>query len=98
MCTWMPEREDQHGRRRVSLGITHTTGRRVSTQDTSFGIPENWSVTQDHAQRGLVVSIPDDEPHDRVLAWAFRALRALNPLARVGNWRAEIYLPIKPSP
>ncbi len=93
MCTWIPEREDQHGERHVSLGITHTTGRRVSAQVTALDIPDRWRIKQDHAQRGLVLSVPDEEPHDRVLAWAFRAIRALSPASRVGAWRAEIYLP-----
>ncbi|MGB9112234.1 MAG: hypothetical protein WCF24_05865 [Acidimicrobiales bacterium] len=93
MCTWIPEREDQNGRRHVSLGITHTTGRRISAQISTLDIPASWRIKQDHAQRGLVLSVPDDEPHDRVLAWAFRAIRALSPASRAGTWRAEIYLP-----
>jgi hypothetical protein len=90
MFTWKPEPEDPQAVRRDSLGITHATGRRVAA---SLTIPENWRVQQDHPQRGLVLSIPDEEPHTQVLDWALRTLAALSPFARAGSWRADIYLP-----
>lgn len=93
MCTWKPVREGQRGSRHVSVGITHTTGRRVRTQLTSLAIPESWGVMQDHPQRGMVLSIPDGEPHEQVLAWALGVLRALSPFAHDGSWRADVYLP-----
>lgn len=93
MCTWIPEPEDPHGGRQVSLGITHTTGRRVRTQLSSLAIPAHWEVKQDHPQRGLVLHVPDDEPNERVLSWALRVLRALSPPADLTIWRADVYLP-----
>lgn len=93
MFTWKPEPDDQQGARHVTVGITHATGRRVAAQLVPFTIPENWIVKQDHPQRGLVLSIPDREPHERVLDWALRTLADLSPFARAGTWRADVYLP-----
>jgi hypothetical protein len=93
MCTWKPERADQSGRRQVSLGISHATGRRFSVLLPPLAIPRNWVVKQDHPQRGLVLFVPDSEPHERVLDWALHALRVLSPPAGIEKWRAEIYLP-----
>jgi hypothetical protein len=93
MCTWIPEPEDQQGIRHVSLGITHTTGRRIRNQLVPLDIPKDWLVKQDHPLRGLVLNVPDGEPNDRVLAWALRTTVALAPVGHLGSWRAEIYLP-----
>lgn len=93
MCTWKPEAEEQRGGGRVSVGITHATGRRVSSQLTPFTIPASWQVKQDHPLRGLVLSVPGDEPHAQVLEWALRTLRVLSPFARAGSWRADVYFP-----
>jgi hypothetical protein len=93
MSTWIPEAADQTGRQQVSLGIAHAAGRRLSAQPSAVAIPTGWHVKQDHPQRGLVLSIPDDEPNGRVLEWALAAMRSLSPPASAGVWRAEIYLP-----
>ncbi len=93
MCTWKPERAEESGRREVSLGISHETGRRFSALLPPVAIPENWGIKQDHPQRGLVLSVPDSEPHERVLDWALHALRALSLPARIEKWRADVYLP-----
>ncbi len=95
MCTWIPARPDDRRRTHSSLGITHLTGRRAAAQlnSSAVPIPATWFVEQDHRRRGLVIRVPRDEPHERVLAWALRAAEALSPPRPDSTWRADIYLP-----
>jgi hypothetical protein len=94
MITWIPEAAVENGHRQTSLGIAHTAGRRVTAQPSPVAIPPSWHVKQDHPQRGLVLSIPDDEPNERVLKWALTAMRALSDGTPTGAWSAEVYLPV----
>jgi hypothetical protein len=89
MGTWIPAGQDQ-----MSLGITHVTGRRAAAQLRSSGnrIPESWLVEQDHPRRGLVLRVPSDESHERVLVWELRAVSALMLPRPYQQWRADIYL------
>lgn len=94
MGTWIPESRNRRGLVPASLGITHVTGRRAAAQLQSLGvpIPQNWFVEQDHPRRGLVLRIPPDETHDKVLEWALRAAGALQP-GPIKKWRGHVYLP-----
>lgn len=95
MCTWLPPGRDRRAREQTRLGITHTSGQRALPQllAVAIAVPERWEVAQDHPRRGLVLHVPCDEPHTRVLAWALRAGAALSPARRVELWRAEVYFP-----
>jgi hypothetical protein len=98
MCTWIPGSHDQGDHDRTSLGITHVTGRRAAAELVALGhpIPESWLVEQDHPRRGLVLTIPSGEPHEKVLSWALRAVGALSAPRQIARWRADVYLPAAP--
>ncbi len=91
MCTWIPERDTRGGRCHTSLGISHTTGHKLGSELPSLAIPENWAIKQDHPRRGLILTVPSDESHELVLAWALRTLEALSPVGVIGSWQAEIF-------
>jgi hypothetical protein len=94
MCTWIPGRDTRRGRSATKLGFSFSTGRRFGSELPTPTIPENWAIEQDHPRRGLILTVPFDESHELVLAWALRALEALSPAGRrVGSWLAQIYLP-----
>lgn len=95
MCTWIPESEDRHGSIRSTLGITHVAGRRAAGKLESLAvpIPESWFVEQDHPRRGLVLRVPSEETHERVLVWALLAVAALSAPRPIRGWQADIYLP-----
>ncbi|MGA2530092.1 MAG: hypothetical protein ABSG36_13140 [Acidimicrobiales bacterium] len=96
MCTWIPRSYNRRGSVLASVGITQVTGRRAVAQLFSLGvpIPETWFVEQDHPRRGLVLRLPENEPHEGVLEWSLRAVSALCVPQPARTWRADIYLPI----
>jgi len=97
MGTWTPPSSDRSKHPEPRLGITHLTGRRAvaELQALSVPVPGGWFVEQDHRRRGIVMRVPPGEPHEQVLAWALRAVRALSPPSQAFvGWRADIYLPI----
>jgi hypothetical protein len=93
MGTWIPATQGRRGGRQPSLGITHVTpGRAVARlQSLGLGVPEHWTVKQDHPRRGLVLGVGLDAPHDEVLAWAVRAITALTS-GPIDGWRADVHL------
>jgi hypothetical protein len=96
MATWIPASHDHRGRIQPSLGITQVTGHRAAAELHSLAvpIPETWLVEQDHPNRGLILRVPSDEPHEQVLVWALRAVAALSTPPPIKKWQADIYLPV----
>ncbi|MGA3354235.1 MAG: hypothetical protein ABSD85_13780 [Acidimicrobiales bacterium] len=95
MCTWIPGSHNHRGPVRPSLGISHVTGHRAARELylLAIPIPQTWLVEQDHPRRGLVLRLPYDEPHERVLVWALQAAGVLSARGPIERWRADIYLP-----
>ncbi len=99
MGTWVPAKKGRAGGDET-LGIMHPRGRHAVTRlrDDGIALPEGWRVRQDHARRGLVVAVPGDVPHARVLDWAVRAGDDLAMVPLTGMWKAKVFLPSRPGP
>ncbi|MGH9171803.1 MAG: hypothetical protein ACRD0Z_13185 [Acidimicrobiales bacterium] len=95
MCTWIPGGLEHHGDALPSLGITHNQGRHVfaEIQSGPAPIPDLWRVEQDHPRRGLIIRLPGDEPPEKVLAWAIRAVGVLRNSTAPVKWVADVYMP-----
>ena len=96
MCTWIPGSLKHHGEALPSLGIAHNRGRRVfaELQSGAAVIPDGWRVEQDHPRRGLIIRIPADEPHEKVLRWALRAVATVSRPGENCEWHANVYMPV----
>ena len=88
LCTWSP------ADRRVSIGLQHRAGPKAAARLAELGhpVPTGWYVSQDHPRRGLVVEVPPDEPHERVLAWLLGAGELLCRLPVTGRWQAAVFV------
>jgi hypothetical protein len=87
LCTWSP---GERRRRRTTppvVGVQHHVRRKVAEL---VAVPDRWVVVQDNARRGLVVHVPPDEPHERVLRWMLDAGTTLTPVP-VRRWAAHVY-------
>jgi hypothetical protein len=95
LCTWAAGEVRRRGPDQPSIGVQHGTGPKVVDRLRELGhpVPTEWTVAQDHPRRGLVVSIPTDEPHGRVLEWLLAAGRLLCPRPLTGRWSAEVFSP-----
>jgi hypothetical protein len=93
LCTWSPGERRRRGDQAPSIGIQHGTGPKVANRLAELGraVPAGWSVAQDHSRRGLVLTLPQDEPLPRVLRWLLDAGEALCPVAVTGRWIAEVF-------
>jgi len=83
LCTWTPE----------SIGVQQATGPRTAARLASLGlaVPDGWRVTQDHPKRGLVLQVPADADHDRVLGWLLQAGTLLSAVTVGTAWRAQVH-------
>jgi hypothetical protein len=91
--SWVP---GERGGRRVeplSVGIRHASGPKAKARLAEAGhpVPEGWYVVQDNPKRGLVVQVPDTEPHAAVLDWLLKAAAVLATVPLTGDWRARIW-------
>jgi hypothetical protein len=95
MITWIPGQRDKRRPAAPSLGITHATGHRAASSLAADGVPvpPTWRIKQDHPRRGLILTLPADEANEEILAWAVRAVVALNTPRQITSWRAEVHLP-----
>jgi len=82
------------GREPVTIGVQHGTGRRVTAvlAEYGLGVPEAWTIVQDHPRRGFVAALPDGDGHPAAtLEWLLAAATALATVPLTGRWRAEIH-------
>lgn len=96
MITWIPARTDSRGPGVQSLGITHLAGRRAvaALAAVGAGVPQGWTIEQDHARRGLIVHPPAGVASEAVMGWALRAVATLEASRQFTSWRADVYLPM----
>jgi hypothetical protein len=95
MVTLMPERLNRRSREGLTVGMMHPTGPKAVARLAEEGVllPEGWVVRQDHARRGLLLSVPSTEAGRDVIAWSVRAGTALCRAEMTGRWQAIVYLP-----
>lgn len=92
-ATWVPAEMDRRRPEPVSVGILHGTGAGAAVRlaEKDIGVPDRWRVAADHSKRGLVIWVPIDIAHDRVLSWLLTATPALTRIPLTGRWRAAIH-------
>lgn len=85
--TWTPPLAGQANAPQ-NIGVQHRHGAKLIPLLDDFGVerPETWRRIQDSPRRGLVVAVPHDTPHDEVLSWLLRLVRAATPLPTTGRW------------
>jgi hypothetical protein len=95
MATLMPVRLNRRSREDLTVGVMHPTGSKAVARLAEQGVevPEGWVVRQDHARRGLLLSVPADVPGPDVIEWSVRAGTTLCRAEMTGRWQAVVYLP-----
>ncbi len=94
LATWTPPTAPRRGRGEPAMiGLQHGAGRRIKSQlaDAGLAVPDGWVVLQDYVKKGLVVALPPDAAHGRVLGWLLAAARATSPVPIGPMWRASVY-------
>jgi len=94
LATWTPASTSRRGRvEPAMLGLQHPAGAKAKRLLAEHGhpVPDGWIVVQDHARKGLVVSVPPDVASDRALAWLLEAAKRLAIIPLTGRWRAAVY-------
>ena len=82
-----------------SVGTTQTDtaepGRdRRGPPAAGWGLPEGWTLVQDHPRRGLVVLPAAGGDKQEVLTWLLEAGMVLSVVRLTGQWQAEVHLPL----
>jgi hypothetical protein len=88
--TWMSA---PAGAAEATLGVQHALGARIGPHlgDWQLALHDGWRRTQDSPRRGLLVAVPADEAHARVLRWLLDVtLHATRP-ETTGRWEASLY-------
>jgi hypothetical protein len=95
MATLMPVRLNRRSGDDLTVGLMHPTGAKAAARlaDEGVVVPEGWVVRQDHARRGLLLSVPTATPGRDVIEWSVRAGTALCRAEMTGRWQAVVYLP-----
>ena len=78
-------------RRPATLGILHTRGRLGKKRIDDLLDGADYSVRQDHTQRGLLLEVPPDTPPASVLEVMRSVLSVLCDYDRTGTWRLDVY-------
>jgi hypothetical protein len=96
VCTWVAGKLTRQGPQPDSIGVQHGAGTRVLARLSSAGsgLPEGWTVVQDHPRRGLVVTPPPGADQGEVLSWLLEAGMVLSSVRLTGQWQAEVHLPL----
>jgi hypothetical protein len=93
-ATWTPGSTTRRGRvEPAQVGLQHPAGSRAKPllAERDHPVPLGWLVVQDHARKGLVVSVPPSVDPTEALRWMLRAARLLSTTPLTGRWRAAIY-------
>lgn len=90
--TWMPGTDDTNDARQ-QIGLQHALGERITPHLTEWNLElgPDWRRSQDSPRRGLLVSVPSDEPHDVVLRWLLDVTLLTTRPATTGRWQASLY-------
>lgn len=96
VCTWVAGKRTRQGLQRDSVGVQHAAGTRVLARLASaeWGLPEGWTVVQDHPRRGLVVSPAPQADKADVVSWMLEVAMVLSAVRLTGDWQAEVHLPL----
>jgi len=96
VCTWVAGKHTRQGLQRDSVGVQHAAGTRVLARLASagWGLPEGWTVVQDHPRRGLVVAPVPGADLAAVVSWLLEAAIVLSAVRLTGEWQAEVHLPL----
>lgn len=91
--TWMPPPTDtpdgpQH------LGVQHALGARISPllAEWHLELAEGWRRAQDSPRRGLLVTVPSDEPHETILRWLLDVTLLATVTETTGRWHVSLYV------
>lgn len=89
-ATWVAASE----RELATIGVQHGSGQRAREVLPRYGLslPAGSAIVADHAKRGLVVHVGDDDLVT-TLEWLLAAATALSAVTLTGRWRAEIHRP-----
>ena len=96
VCTWTPGVRTRRGFDRASVGIHHGAGPAAvkRLQELGWDVPPGWRRLQDHAKRGLVLTVDPSASHADVLRWLLGAGAALTSLPLTGTWLASVHLAV----
>jgi len=93
-ATWMPGARNADGTaKRDTVGLQHSTGPRLARRlgDLGMPLPDGWKVTQDHARRGLVATLPAGESNQMTVDWLMRVATMVCAVPVSGRWLASVH-------
>lgn len=90
---WVPGEKTRQGIQYTALGLQHGMASKVIPWLAEHGlpVPTGWEVMGDHPSRGLIVAVPPNEEHAKVLSWLLDAGDRLCPIQLTGEWRATVH-------
>ncbi len=90
--TWMPPPTDSPDAPQ-NLGVQHALGARLSPllEDWHLALAAGWRRSQDSPRRGLLVTVPSDEPHASVLRWLLDVTLLATVPETTGRWQVSLY-------
>jgi len=96
VCTWVAGKLTRQVVQPDSIGVQHAAGARVLGRlaTAGSGLPEGWTLVQDHPRRGLVVLPAPGADKQAVLTWILEAGMVLSVVRLTGQWQAEVHLPL----
>jgi len=79
----------------AQVGVAHGVGTKILPGLTTAGVglPDGWTLVQDHVRRGLVVRVDEGFAAEQVVAWAVEVATAVCPVPLTGGWLAEVHHP-----
>jgi hypothetical protein len=87
LVTWMP---DEKHAGVGTLGVLHARGQLTKEELAALGVPEGWTLRQNHTRRGLLFFVPSIDA-DQLCEAMLRFSDALATVATTGRYLAEVF-------